>query len=72
MPPLSQKQNHQALVQLRSGVSTHNVATLVGMSQSSIAHTRKDVRNIERQRGGCPKLLANLEKTHCVALGIEG
>ena len=72
MPPLSQKQKHQALVQLRSGVSTHNVATLVGISQSSKAHMRKDLRNIQRQRGGCPKLLADLEKRHCVALGIEG
>jgi len=32
----------------------------MGMSQSSVAHPRKDVKGkIERQRGGHPKPLAN-------------
>jgi hypothetical protein len=58
---------------LRSGVSTCKVATLVGMSQFSVAHLRKDVRGeIERQRGGCPKLLADQEKRRCVTLVTEG
>ena len=56
----SQEQKHQVLVQLRSGVSNRKVTALVGMSQSSVAHLRKDVGGeIERQRGGCAKLLAN-------------
>ena len=51
MPLLSHEQKHQALVQLRSGLSTCKVAALVGMSQSSVAHLRKDVGvRIERQR----------------------
>ena len=40
---LSQEQKHQALVQLRSGVSTRKVVALVSMSQSFVAHMRKDV-----------------------------
>ena len=72
MPPLSQEHKHQALVQLRSGVRTRKVATLVGMSQFFVAHMRKDVGGeIERQRGGCPKLIIDCEKRHCVTLGIE-
>ena len=56
MLPLSQEQKHQALMQLRSGVSTSKVGTLVGMSQPYVAHLKKDVRNkIERQRGGPSK-----------------
>ena len=43
MPPLSQEHKHQALVQLRSGVSTRKVVALVGMSQSFVADMRKDV-----------------------------
>ena len=60
MPSLSQEQKHQALVQLRSGVSSRKVPALVGMSQSFVAHLRKDVGGeIERQKGGRPKLLVN-------------
>ena len=36
MPPLSQEQKHQALVQLRSNVYTHKVATFVDMGQSFV------------------------------------
>ena len=73
MPPLSQEQKHQALVQLRSNISTCKIATLVGMSQSFVVHVRKDVGGeIEKQRGGRPKFLANREKRHCVTLVIEG
>ena len=73
MSPLSQEQKHQALVQLRSGVSTRKVAALVGMSQSFVAHLRKDVREeIEKQRGGRPKLLTDREKRRCVTLVTEG
>jgi hypothetical protein len=50
MPPLSQENKHQTLVQLKSGVSTRKVAALVGMSQSSVVHLRKDICDeIERQ-----------------------
>ena len=43
------------------------------MSQSSLAHLKKDVwGEIERQRGGRPKLLAYQEKRHCVTLVIDG
>ena len=73
MPPLSQEQKHQVLVQLRSGVSTRKVAALVGMNQSSIAHLRKDVGGkIERQRGGRPMLLVDREKRCCVTFVTKG
>ncbi len=69
MPPLSQEHKHQALVQLRSGVSTRKVVALVGMSQYSVVHMRNDVgNNIERLRGGCLKFLADREKMHFVTL----
>ena len=72
MPPLPREQKHQALVQLRNNVSTCKVAALVGMSQSSIAHLKKDVGGeIERQRGGRPKLLADREKRRCATLVTE-
>ena len=73
MPPLSQEQKDQTLVQLRSGVSTRKVVALVGMSQSFVVHLRKDVGGeIDRQRGRHPKLLANREKRLCVTLVTEG
>ena len=73
MPLLSQEQKHQVLVQLRRDVSTRKVAAWVGMSQYSVAHLRKDVGGeIERQRGGCPKLLADREKRLCVTLVTKG
>ena len=73
MSSLSQEHKHQALVQLRSGVSTCKVVALVSMSQSSIVHLRKDVGDkIEKQRGGRPKLLADQEKRCCIPLAIEG
>ena len=49
--------------QLRNGVSTRKVATSMGMSQSSVAHLRKDVGEVtERQRGGHPKASYRLRK----------
>ena len=73
MCPLSQEQKHQALVQLRSSVSTRKVAALVGMNQSSVARPRKDIGGeIERQRGGRPKLLAGREKMRCITLVTKG
>ena len=58
---------------LRSGVSTCKFVALVGMSQSFDAKPRKDVGGeIERQRGGRPKFLADQEKRHFVTLDIEG
>ena len=60
MPFLSQELKHQTLVQLIVGVSPCKVATLVGISQSFVADLRKDVGvNIEKQRGGHPKLLVD-------------
>ena len=57
----------QALVQLRSGVSTRKVIALMGMSQSSVAYLRRDAGGeIKRQKGGCPKLLVEREKSRCV------
>ena len=44
----------QALMQLRSGLFILKVAALVGMSQSYVAHMRKDIGGeLERRRGGC-------------------
>jgi len=60
MLPLSQEQKLQALVQLRRSLYAHKIVTLVGMSQFYVAHLREDVEGkIERQRQGCPKLLAD-------------
>jgi hypothetical protein len=43
------------------------------MSQSSIAHLGKVAGDeIERQRGGCSKLLANEEKRCCATFVNEG
>ena len=68
MYPLSQEHNHQALVQLRNGVSTRKVAILVGRSQSYAMHLRKGIGGkIERQRGERPKPLAD-EKRGIVSL----
>jgi len=54
---------HQALVQLKSGVSARNVADSFGMSLSSIAHMRGEIiGEIEKQRGGRPKVLGEQEK----------
>jgi len=48
------------------------IVTSLGVNQSSKAHLKKDVGSkIERQRGGHPKLLTNLEKRHCVILVTE-
>ena len=45
----------------------------MGMSQSFVAHLRKDVKGeIKRQLGGHPKLLADRDKRHCVTLVTEG
>ena len=43
MPWLSQEQKHQTLVQLRNDDSSRKIVALVGMSQSYVAHLRKDV-----------------------------
>ena len=60
-------------MQFRNGDSTRKVAALVGMSQSYVVHLRKDVGGeIERQRGGRPKLLADQEKRRCVTPVTEG
>ena len=60
-------------MQLKSSVSTHKVAALVGMSQYFVAHLRKDVGDeIERQRIWRPRLLTDQEKRHCVIHDIEG
>ena len=57
----------------RSNDFARKVAALVGMSQFSIAHLRKDVgAEIKRQRGGHPKLLVDWDKKLCVTLVIEG
>ena len=73
MPLLSQEHKHQALVQLWSGVSTHKVAALLGMSQSLLAHLKKDVMDeMERQKGGRPKRLVDREKMSYVTLVTEG
>ena len=73
MPMLSREQKHHASMQLTSGLSTRKIAALMGMSQSFVVHLRKDVGGeIERQRGGRPKLLASRENRHCVTLITEG
>ena len=74
MLPLSQEQKHQALMQLRSGVSTSKVGTLVGMSQPYVAHLKKDVQGtrLRDKEEGHPKLLANQEKMRCVTLVTKG
>jgi hypothetical protein len=72
-PLLSQDHKHQAWVQLRSNTSTRKFVVLMGMSQSFVAHMRKDVGGkIEGQRGGCRKLLANRENRRRVTLATEG
>ena len=43
MPLLCESLKHQALVQLRSGVSTRKVADSLGMNQSSVAHLRMEI-----------------------------
>ncbi|XP_073386183.1 uncharacterized protein [Physcomitrium patens] len=54
----SDKQNR-----LRSGVSTRKVADSLGMSQSSVAHLRREISGkMEKQRGGRPKVLGEQEK----------
>ena len=67
------KHKHQALVKLRSDVSTHKVVALVCKSQSFVRHLRKDLGGkIKRQRGGRLELLANHERRCCVTLITEG
>ena len=59
-------------MELRNGVSTCKIAALVDMSQSSLAHMRKDVgSDIERQRGGRLQFLANQEKRQCITLVLK-
>ena len=68
MPPLSIEQNDQALVQLRSGVSTRKFPALVDISQSYVAHMRRDVGGeIEIQRRGHSMLFA-IERRGIVSL----
>ena len=73
MPALSQEQKHQAFVQLKKSVSTRKIASLVGMSQSFVAHMRKDVGGeIESQRGAHPKCLVGREKRRCITFVTKG
>jgi transposase len=73
MPRLCESLKHQALVQLRSGVSTRKVADSLGMSQSSVAHLRREISGeIEKQRGGRPKVLGEQEKRLGVHLVTAG
>nr|XP_024358235.1 uncharacterized protein LOC112273549 [Physcomitrium patens] len=73
MPRLCESLKHQALVQLRSGVSTRKVADSLRMSQSSVAHLRKEISGeIEKQRGGRPKVLGEQEKRLGVHLVTTG
>lgn len=73
MPWLCESLKHQALVQLRSGVSTRKVADSLGMSQSLVAHLRKEISGeIEKQRGGRPKVLGEQEKRLGVHLVTAG
>ena len=73
MPRLCESLKHQALVQLRSGVSTRKVADSLGMSQSSVAHLRREISGeIEKQIGGRPKVSGEQEKrlgVHLVTVG---
>ncbi|XP_073392457.1 uncharacterized protein [Physcomitrium patens] len=73
MPRLCESLKHQALVQLRSGVSTRKVADSLRMSQSSVAHLRREISGeIEKQRGGRPKVLGEQEKRLGVHLVTAG
>lgn len=73
MPRLCESLKHQALVQLRSGVSTRKVADSLGMSQSSVVHLRREISGeIEKQRGGRPKVLGEQEKRLGVHLVTAG
>jgi len=60
-------------VQLRSGVSLRKVVDSLGMSQSSVAHLRREISSeIEKQRRGRPKVLGEQEKrlgVHLVTVG---
>ena len=73
MPQLCESLKHQALVQLRSGVSIRKVGDLLGMSQSSVAHLRREISGeIEKQRRGRPKVLGEQKKWLGVHLVIVG
>ena len=51
---------------------TRKFAALMSMSQFHEANLREDVEGeIERQKGGHPKLFANREKRHCITLVTE-
>jgi len=54
----SESQKKHVLAQLQSGNYTWKVVALVGMTQSWVAHMRKEiVGEVEKQRGGCPRHL---------------
>ena len=76
MPRLCESLKHQALVQLRSGVSTRKVAYSLGMSRSSIAHMRREINGeTEKQRGGRSKVLGERGKrlgVHLVTASTGG
>lgn len=73
MPPSSETHKQHALVQLQSGRSIQKVAASVGMSQSWVAHLRKEiVGEVEKQRGGRPRHLSARERRRCVTLLVEG
>ncbi|XP_024391420.1 uncharacterized protein [Physcomitrium patens] len=73
MPRLYESLKHQALVQLRSGVSTRKVVDSLGMNQTSVAHLRREISSeIEKQRGGRPKVLGEQKKRLGVHLVTAG
>ena len=72
MPRLCESLKHQALVQLRSGVSTRKVALTwneLVFSSSSEGEISGEIKN---QRGGCPKVLGEQEKRLGVHLVTTG
>ena len=73
MPRTSELQKLQAPEQLRNGVSTRKVADAVGMSQSWVVHLRREIAGeLEKQRGGRPRLLTARERERCMTLLTEG
>jgi transposase len=73
IPPSRETQKHQALVQLRRGDSTRQVAAAVGRSQSWVAKVRKEIaRELEKQRGGRPRHLSARERRRCITLITKG
>lgn len=73
MARLLESEKHRAQMQLRRGLSTRAVAKLLGMSQSSVAHLRKEISSeLEKQKGGRPRVLGEQEKRFGVHLVTAG